>query len=74
MTRTVTAPPRLTDAQRVQIAREWCERVYARGYKPFTGTDAEMRAYYAGHRNGCVQTAFDILLTLGVVPGGEDGR
>ena len=72
MTTTTTPTPAQPDAQeRIDAVVTWCKRVYAREFKQYAGTPAQMQAYHAGHRNGCVQTAYDILVTLGHVLGGE---
>ena len=60
--------------ERLDTVVTWCKRVYARESKQYAGTPAQMQAYHAGHRNGCVQTAYDILVTLGHVPGGEGDK
>lgn len=60
-------------AQRAQIdaAAAWCERALQYGNLKPAGTPREEAAFKRGYLKGRASMAFDVLMALGRVPGGE---
>jgi len=57
--------------EQINAAIKWCESALQYGNLKPAGTPREEKAFKRGYLKGRATMAFDVLMTLGIVPGGE---